>query len=104
MAMINGMVASLVNNPMTINIAQKNSAKIVRLIEAGPPIPKGSENSVDLEAKFINFLKPCGIINPPNDRRSNSNENVMELAEYFVLKSFFMSNILKEAILMKSGL
>jgi hypothetical protein len=53
--MIKGIVASLVINPRTINMAQKNSANIVRLIDAGPPMPKGSVKPDDLAAKLISF-------------------------------------------------
>ncbi len=55
MAIIKGILAKRVINPSNTNIAQKNSAKMVRLIDAGPPIWKGSVKPADLPAKFINF-------------------------------------------------
>ena len=55
MLMISGIVANLVNSPNTIRTAQKNSANMDRAIEVEGPIPNGSTNVDDFEAKFISF-------------------------------------------------
>ena len=90
MAMISGMQASRVISPITINIAQKNSAKMVRAIETGGPMLKGSEKLADLAAKFISLLKPCGIISPPTVSLSSKMAKEKAASEYPVLKSFFI--------------
>ena len=51
MAMINGIVASLVNNPRITNAAQKNSANTTNAREVVEPIFNGSENLDALSAK-----------------------------------------------------
>jgi hypothetical protein len=51
MAIINGMVANLVNNPNIINAAQKNSANTTKANEVVDPILNGSANLLALSAK-----------------------------------------------------
>lgn len=51
MAIIKGIVASLVNSPRITNAAQKNSANTTSASEVVEPIFKGSENLEALSAK-----------------------------------------------------
>ena len=73
MVIINGIVASLVLNPIKINIEQKNSANIARKSDNSLPIPIGSGKPKSPEMNLTNFGYPWASIKPAIAIRRASN-------------------------------
>lgn len=64
MVITNGIVASLVRNPMMIKIEQINSANTTKRNEISEPMPIGSPNFRFPLSSLRNFGHPCVSIIP----------------------------------------
>jgi hypothetical protein len=59
------METTLVNNPMIMKMAQKNSAKITNIRDVAGPKPIKSKKVCFMVSNLISFAYPCDIIRIP---------------------------------------
>ncbi len=91
MAMMSGIQASRVNNPSTINAAQKNSAKMTIANSIGALKPGMRSNFPLMLLKLLSFGRPwSAAINRPAPKRRSNKEKESAESETRVLNSFFM--------------
>lgn len=88
--MTNGIAASLVNNPRTINILQKNSAKITRDKDMVLPIPRKFIKVLCFSGNWTNLVYPWGIISTPEVTRSINIARLNAQSLHEIDNSFFM--------------